>query len=126
MSATAGCTSTQGAATSWVRLLVLVSALSLSLQVVSTDYGNGVGAQGAAGFWFLVGVGLLWLMYRRRSRVARGTIIVTSLGGAVVYGLVAVQSADAALLAALFLGQALPLLAGPVRRHVRPRREVRR
>ncbi|HEX6247039.1 MAG TPA: hypothetical protein VFZ64_04155 [Nocardioidaceae bacterium] len=86
------------------RLLVLVSAVFLALQVVNTDYGTGVDARGTAGLWFVVGVGFLWFVYRRRSRLARSILLVTSLGGAVAYSLVALENADAVLLAVFFLG----------------------
>ena len=103
------------------RWLVLLSAACLALQVSRTDYGEGPGG-GGGGLWLALGLLLLWLVYRRRSRVARGVVVVTSLAGAVVYSLGALQSTDAALLSMAFLGQALPLLTGPVRRHVQPPR----
>ncbi len=52
------------------RSLLLVSGAFLTVQVVFTDYGEG--NSGAAGFWFAVGCLLLWLVHRKRSRVARG------------------------------------------------------
>jgi hypothetical protein len=96
---------------------VLVSALFLLVQVVATDYGSG-NPEGTAVFWFVVGLVLLWFVYRRRSRFARGLVVVLSLTGAVVYALGALDSLRAAGLALAFLGQALPLLTNPVRRHV--------
>jgi hypothetical protein len=104
---------------SGVRRLVLLSAAFLVLQVATTDYGAGGEESAVAVSWFVVGVALLWLVHRRRSRVARGFIIVLSMGGAVIYTLVAIEDVRAGLLAVLYLGQALPLLAGPVRQHVR-------
>ena len=106
---------------------MLLSGAFLAVQVRETDYGEG--NAGAAGFWFAIGVLLLWLVHRRRSRVARGVVIVMALVGAVLYGLVAVGVAGvhghgapalphAVLLALAHLGQAMPLLTGPVRRHV--------
>jgi len=103
-----------------VRRLLLLSGIFLLIQVPRTDYGQSA-ADDAAVVWFLVGAGLLWLVYRRRSRVARGLVIIGGLMGAVVYAIAATESLHAALLALAFLGQAVPLLSGPVRRHVRPR-----
>jgi hypothetical protein len=98
-----------------VRSLVLLSAACLSLQVVATDYGMAGGQ--AAAFWFIVGAGLLWLVYRRRNRVARVLVIVTSLLGALLYSLGAFDSGQAAVLSLAYLGQALPLMSRTVRLH---------
>ena len=98
------------------RRLVAVSGAALAAQVVATDYG--AGHAGAAGFWFVLGCLLLWMVYRKRSRAARGFVIVTSLVGVVVYGLGALGDARSAFLALVFLAQAAPLMAGQVRRHV--------
>lgn len=98
------------------RTLLGVSGLALAAQVAATDYG--AGQEPAAGFWFAVGCLLLWLVYRRRSRVARGFIIVTSLAGAVVYGLNALGDGRSAFLALAFLAQAAPLMSRHVRQHV--------
>lgn len=95
---------------------VVLSGVALAVQVAATDYGAGPAA--AAGFWFVLGCLLLWLVYQRRSRAARGFIIVTSLAGAVVYGLVAFGDTRSAFLALAFLAQAAPLMTGQVRRHV--------
>jgi hypothetical protein len=99
-----------------VRWLLLLSGICLLVETSRTDYG--AGNRGAGVFWFLVGAMLLWFVYRRSSRVAGGLIVVTSLFGAVAYGIQAPGDADAALMALACLGQALPLLSGPVRRHV--------
>jgi hypothetical protein len=100
--------------------LVLVSLAALGVQVSLTDYGPG--AESAAGGWLLIGCLLLWLVYRKRSRVARGMVVVPSLAGAVVYGMAALGGERIgpvpALIALAYLAQALPLLTGPVRRHV--------
>jgi hypothetical protein len=93
-----------------------MSAVALTVQVANTDYG--VGHAGAAGLWLLLGCLLLWLVYRRRSRAARGFVIVTSLAGTVVYSIIALTDASSGVLAVLFLSQALPLLSRQVRRHV--------
>ena len=98
--------------------LLLVSAAFLLVQVALTDYGPG---GNAALFWLAIGALLLWLVLRRRSRVARGIIVVTALVGAVLHGLAMLDGLDAAPVALAFLGQALPLLASPVRRHVQQR-----
>jgi hypothetical protein len=98
--------------------MVLVSGGFLTVQVSATDYGDGILDSQLGAFWFLVGAILLWLVQRRRSRVARGVIVVLSLAGAVVYGLDALDSGRAALVAVTYLGQALPLVTAPVRRHV--------
>jgi len=100
-----------------VRRLVLLSGVFLLIQVARTDYGEPA-ADGAAVVWFIVGAALLWLVYRRRSRVARGLVVLGGLMGAVVYAIGATESLHAALLALAFFGQALPMMSGPVRRHV--------
>src|ERR1700712_4718596 len=77
-----------------VGLLLLVAGACLAGQVTLTDYGdNGVGA---AVFWFVVGCWMLWLVYRRHSRVARILLFSNSLIGAVVYGVGAVTDPRAA------------------------------
>ena len=96
--------------------LVGVSGVGLAAQVATTDYG--AGHAGAAVFWFVLGCLLLWLVYRKHSRAARGFVIVTSLVGAVVYGLSALGDARSAFLALAFLAQAGPLMSSRVRRHV--------
>ena len=102
-----------------LRSLLLVSAAFLVVQLVLTDYGSS--DAGTAVFWGAIGGLLLLLVYRKRSRVARGVIVVAALVGAVIYGLATMQDPQAALLAVAHLGQALPLLTDPVRRHVRSR-----
>ena len=99
-----------------VKALLWMSAASLLIQITNTDYGSA--PDGAAVSWTIVGLVLLWLVYRHRSRVARGFIVIGALTGAVIYGLGAVASAHSSLLALAYLGQAVPLLLGPVRRHV--------
>ena len=101
-----------------VKQLVLLSGVFLVLQVASTDYGGGPEEPTAAIVWLALGAVLLWLVYRRRSRVARAIIIVTSFLGAVIYALASIDEAHAGLLAVFYVGQALPLLATPIRRHV--------
>lgn len=101
------------------RRLVLLSGVFLVVQVAGTDYGQP--GPGPAVLWFVVGAVLLWFVHRRRSRVARGIAVVSASTGAVVYALAAVDSRHAGVLAIACLGQALPLLAGPVRRHVQTR-----
>jgi hypothetical protein len=101
------------------RSLLLVSTAFLTVQVVVTDYGED--NSGAAGLWFAVGCLLLWLVHRKRSRVARGIIVVTALVGAVIYSFGALMSLHAALLAFAHLGQAVPLLMRPVRQRVQTR-----
>ncbi len=108
-------TADQGARVRW---LLLLSGVFLAIQVSETDFGAVPGAQPTGIFWFAAGCFLLWLVYAARSRLARGLVVVTSLGGTLVYGLGALESAHAAILTVAYLGQALPLLAGPVRRHV--------
>ena len=98
--------------------LVLLSGAFLVLQVASTDFGGGPEEPTAAIGWLALGAVLLWLVYRRRSRVARAFIIVTSFVGAAIYALAAIDDARAVLLAVFYVGQALPLLATPIRRHM--------
>jgi hypothetical protein len=100
-----------------VRSLLLLSGAFLTIQVFVTDYG--VGNLGPSVLWFVVGCLLLWLVYSKRSRVARGLVIVTSLVGVGIYGFGALENASAAVLTLAYLGQALPLLMSPVRQHVR-------
>lgn len=99
-----------------VRWLLGLSAACLVVRVSLTDYGPDDRTAGTP--WVLLGLTMLWLIYRLRSRVARGVIVVTSLTGAVACALAAFTSGHAALLAILFAGQALPLLTRPVRNHV--------
>ena len=99
-----------------VRRLLLVSAFALAVQTSLTDYGTRV--PGAGVWWFLLGVLLLWLVDSRRSRLARGLVVVSSLLGAVLHGTAVPEDGSAAVLAVAYLAQAVPLLAGPVRRHV--------
>jgi hypothetical protein len=98
------------------RRLVGVSGVALAAQVAMTDYGGADAV--AAGLWFVIGCVLLWMLYRRRSRVARAVVIVTSLVGAVVYGVGAPGEARSALLALAYVAQAVPLMSSQVRRHV--------
>ncbi|NYJ04558.1 hypothetical protein [Petropleomorpha daqingensis] len=104
---------------SGVRALLLLSGAFLAVQALLTDYGDGNPA--AAVLWFAVGCVLLWVVFRRRSRAARGVVIVTALVGAVVYGLASLDDPHAVVLALAFLGQAVPLMTGPVRWHVQTR-----
>lgn len=97
-----------------------LSALFLALQVVLTDYGA-MGSGAADPFWLVIGCLLLVAVYQRRSRVARGVVVVSAFVGVIIYGLAALIDPRAALVALSFLGQALPLLTNPVRQHVRPR-----
>lgn len=94
-----------------------MSGVALAAQVAATDYGTG--HEAAAGSWFVVGLLLLWLVHRRRSRAARGFVIVTSLAGAVLYGVNALGNGRSAFLALAFLAQAAPLMSPQVRQHVR-------
>lgn len=98
------------------RVLVGVSATALAAQVALTDYGTG--QQSAAAIWFVIGCVLRWLVYSRRSRAARGFVIVASLVGAILYGLDALNDTHSAFLAVAFLAQAVPLMTKPVRLHV--------
>jgi hypothetical protein len=100
-----------------VRRLLGVSLLFLGAQVSLTDYG--ASGSGAGVLWFAVGCLLLWMVSSRRSRVARGVVVVTSLFGAVLYGGAALSGdLHAVLIALTFLGQAAPLLTRSVREHV--------
>lgn len=101
-----------------VRYLLLASAAALIAQVAITDYGTGT--SGVAALWLVIGCVLLWLVYSKHSRVARGFIVVTSMVGAAIYGLGAFSDVTAAALVLAHVGQAAPLLLGPVRHHVSP------
>lgn len=99
------------------RALLGVSAAALAVQVALTDYGSD-SAEGAV-FWFVVGCLLLRLVHRKRSRVARGVVVVSSSVGALGYGLGALGGdVHAALLSLSFLAQAAPLMTKTIRSHV--------
>lgn len=100
------------------RFLTVLSGIFILLQVVATDYGMGTANGQAAAFWFVVGAVLLGLVYRKRSRVARGLVVIVALFGALLYGTAAVDDGRAALLAVAYLGQAVPLLTPSIRRHL--------
>ena len=102
------------------RRLVVLSGVALAAQVAATDYG--AGRAEAAGLWFVLGCLLLWLVYRKRSRAARGFVIVTSLVGALGYGLGALGDRHSAFLALALLAQAAPSMSRQVRRHVQAHR----
>jgi hypothetical protein len=95
--------------------LVLVSWVCLGIQVAETNYGGA--GRAAQGLWLVIGSVLL-LLVLRGSKVARGIVVVLSLTGAFIYLFGAFADGHAALLAAAFLGQALPLMLPPVRNHV--------
>ncbi len=103
-----------------VATYAVISGLFLTGQVALTDYGSGHDGQSV--FWVVVGVLMLWLVVRRRSRLARSFVVVTSVLGGIIYALVLGSypggPLHAAALSALFFGQALPLLTRPVRDHV--------
>lgn len=107
-----------GARSLSARFLILLSAFFLLLQVSATNYGTANAHQAEAMFWFVFGAGLLGLVYRKHSRVARGVLVVIAMVGAIVYGIGAFADGGAAFLALTYLGQSLPLLSPPVRRHV--------
>jgi hypothetical protein len=97
--------------------MVLVSGAFLAIQVKLTEYPDSDGS--AAGrWWFVIGVLLLWGIYRKRSRGALFIVVATSLAGAAIYALGASGSARHAFLTLAYLGQALPLLTLSVRAHV--------
>jgi hypothetical protein len=102
------------------RLLLIplgLSALFLALQTALSTYGS-MDSEATGRFWLVIGCLLLVAVYRWRSRVARGVVVVSAFVGVVIYGLAALTDPHAALVALSFLGQALPLLTKPVRRHV--------
>jgi peptidoglycan/LPS O-acetylase OafA/YrhL len=103
-----------------------MSGVSLAGQVALTDFGSGDDGQRV--FWLLVGMLLLWLVVRRRSRLARAFVVATSLLGGVIYAVVLLSypggPLHAALLSALFFGQALPLMTRPVREHVHATKRI--
>lgn len=93
-----------------------VSGVCLVGQVFATDYGTDSGGQ--SWFWVLVGGALLWLVAKRRSGLAQAFIIATSLLGAAIFVAGDPTGLHSLILAALYLGQALPLLTPVVRKHV--------
>ncbi len=102
-----------------VRDLTLLSAAFLVVQLSLTS--SGPGYDGAGAGWLLVGLVLLWLVYRKRSRVARGLVIISSWVGVVVFVIAALSwpiDWRAVLLVLAYAGQAVPLMLQPVRRHV--------
>lgn len=101
-----------------VRGLVLLSLAFLVPQQALTRYPRG--EDGANEFWLAVGCLLLWLIYRRNSARARAFAVHPAVIGALIYASqIPREGSSAAVLALLFLGQALPLMARPVREHVR-------
>src|SRR4051812_38492822 len=75
-----------------VRRLTLVAAAFTVFEAAFTNHG--VDKQGAALLWSVVGLVLLWFVYRRRSRVARMLVLVTAWLGVVVFALVLVGGDD--------------------------------
>jgi peptidoglycan/LPS O-acetylase OafA/YrhL len=106
-----------------VTKLLLVCGACLVAQVALTEYGPD--GQVQAAFWLALGLLMLWLLLRRRSRPARTFVLVTSFAGAILYALVLLSYPGgpwhSAGLSALYIGQAAPLLAQPVRDHVNSR-----
>jgi hypothetical protein len=101
-----------------VRGLVLLSLAFLVPQQALTRYPPG--EDGANELWLAVGCLLLWFIYRRNSALARAFTVYPAVIGALIYGSqIPREGGIAAVLALLFLGQALPLMARPVREHVR-------
>lgn len=100
--------------------LVAISGIFLVGQVAATDYGSGGAGQGA--FWLLVGLLMLWLVLKRGSRLARAFVVVTAFLGAAIFAVAALtasgRTTGSALLVALYVGQAVPLLMPPIRAHV--------
>jgi len=102
------------------RAAVLVSGAALAVQVSVTDYG--AGQDGAGVLWFAIGCVLLWMVASRRSRAARGFVVVTSLVGAALHALYALEDGRHAFVAAAYVLQAVPLMSRQVREHVRAQR----
>ncbi len=102
---------------------MLVSLACLVAQQALTVYpGDGSGQQV---FWLAVGCLLLWLVYRRRSRVARVVIVFTAMFGAVLFATQWGAGSTPLILSLLYLGQALPLMSRTVRDHVAPQLTTR-
>ena len=100
-----------------VRGLLLLSLAFLVPQQMLTRYPRG---DDGATVWLVVGCLLLWLIYRRNSARARAFSVYPAVIGAWIYACqIPREGSSAAVLALLFLGQALPLVARPVREHVR-------
>jgi hypothetical protein len=109
-----------GAESRTVKRLLLVSAAFLLFQVINTDYDPDPGESSAAPavLWFVVGCVLLRLVYSKRSRVARGLVVITSFWGAGIFAFGTFESLHYVILTISFLGQGLPLVSRPVRDHV--------
>lgn len=107
-----------------VRGLLLLSLAFLVPQQALTRYPRV--EDGAKEFWLAVGCLLLWLIYRRNSARARAFAVYPAVIGALIYASqIPREGLFAAVLALLFLGQALPLIARPVREHVGPSQRLR-
>lgn len=99
-----------------VRGLLLLSLAFLVPQQAMTRYPRG---DDGATVWLAVGCLLLWLVYRRNSARALAFSVYPAVIGALIYASqIPREGTFAAVLALLFLGQALPLMARPVREHV--------
>lgn len=112
----AGFSPEAASSTARLRVWLWVSGACLLGQVFYTDYG--AGSESQSWFWAFAGIALLWLVAKRRRGLARAFIIITALLGAVVFVAANPTGVHAWPLAALYLGQALPLLTPTVRAHV--------
>jgi hypothetical protein len=101
-----------------VRGLLLLSLAFLVPQQALTRYPRV--EDRANEFWLAVGCLLLWFIYRRNSALALAFSVYPAVIGALIYASqIPREGSSAAVLALLFLGQALPLMERPVRDHVR-------
>jgi FtsH-binding integral membrane protein len=102
-----------------IRACLRFAAFALVVVALSTNHGDGSPTGGTV-TTLVVGGLLLWLVRVRRSRVARGVLVVWSAFGLVVHAVVALSlEADGLLLAAAYLGVLLPMTSPAVRAHVR-------
>ncbi|WP_148076976.1 hypothetical protein [Nocardioides aurantiacus] len=107
-----------------MRRLVWVSGAFLVLQVLATSYRQSAGTASWETLWLAIIAVMLWMTYRRQSRVAWAFVVFFAVCGALLYGTGTPTHLDDPrypVAAVAYLGQAWPLLTGTVRRHVRDR-----
>ena len=103
---------------SLVRLPLLVAAVAMVVQVLLTDYGSA--GTGARVFWLVVWLWLLWMVWQRRSGVARLLVGASAAIGTVIYVVDAAMGDLSSVGVALaYAVQTAALLLPVVHRHVK-------